>query len=154
MTPGCRSGPARRHTPVVRVVFALTAAFLGLLAISTSAESSPPHGLSARGRVLWNFEALLHDRFRRGLVCTRDGFNFVGGSCVPLAVWQPYFYLFNTARHSSYVLTTRRPNGSFGQGARLVRISDRYITCTANRRKFLIKYFGAASFTVDCLAPL
>ncbi len=153
MTPGCRFGLARRDTPVVRVVLAPAAAFLALLAISASAASSPPHGLSARGRVLWNFEALLHDRFGRGLVCTRDGFNFVSGSCVPLAVWQPYFYVFSAARHSAYALTTRPPNGSFGQGAGLVRISGRYITCTANRRRFLVKHFGAASFTVDCLPP-
>ena len=32
-------------------------------------SSGPPSGLSRRGRVLWQFEALLHDTFGSGSVC-------------------------------------------------------------------------------------
>lgn len=135
------------------MVLALTALLLGLVLVPLS-QAAPPPGLSPRGRVLWNFEALLHDRFGERRVCTRSGsLNFVSGSCAPLVNWRPYFYVFTAARRSAFVATSRRPRGSFGQGAGLVRISGRYIRCGTNARMFVVKYFAAASFTVDCLAP-
>jgi hypothetical protein len=149
-------GRGHQYAPKVRVVLTLMALLLGLVLVPL-AEAAPPPGLSPRGRVLWNFEALLHDRFGERHVCTRNGsLNFVSGSCAPLAQWRPYFYVFTAARRSAFVTTSRRPAGSFGQGAGLVRISGRYIRCTAgtNARTFVIKYFAAASFTVDCLLPL
>jgi len=139
----------------VRAALVLFASLLGLVPVAASDPSTPPPGLSSRGRVLWNFEALLHDRFGKRDVCTRNGsLNFVSGSCTPLAVWQPYFYVFTTARHSAFVATSPRPAGSFGQGAGLVRISGHYIKCGTHARKFVIKYFMAASFTVACVPPL
>ena len=137
----------------MRMLLSLAIVLVALFVAPTAAASTPP-GISVRGLVLWNFEALLHDRFGNRDVCTRDGFNFVSGSCAPLAVWQPYFFVFSAARRSAYLVTTRRPRASFGQGAGLVRISGRYITCATNHRKFVVRYFRAASFTLDCVPPL
>ena len=79
-------------------------------------SSGPPSGLSRRGRVLWQFEALLHDTFGSDSVCAtgrRTSLNFTGGPvassvCKPLAVWSPYFYVFAYAHHSAFHISDKK----------------------------------------------
>ena len=133
------------------VAFAAAAIAAGTVSARTD---GPPHGLSNRGRALWNFEALLHDKFGNRLVCTRNGsLNFVAGSCSPLATWSPYFYVFATARHSAFHTIARKPRGSFGNYPVLVRVVGEFVACGPRSRTFLIEYSDAAAFTVDCIAP-
>jgi hypothetical protein len=108
--------------------------------------------LTARGSALWEFEALLRDTYRAGRVCVRDG-RFVGGSCTPLATHSPYFFTFARARNSRFHLTNQRA-GRFGVKADLVSVRGRAVACDASERRFLIRYFTAASFSLDCVPPL
>jgi hypothetical protein len=136
----------------VKAVAVVTLGVVLLLAASASAASGPPAGLSNRGRVLWNFEALLHDTFGNGYVCTKSHYDFVGGDCSPLATWAPYFYVFAGARHSRFHLSARRPSG-FGVHPGPVLIRGRFIACDPRERTFLIEYTDAANLAVDCVEP-
>jgi hypothetical protein len=128
-----------------------------VIAIDTASARTgdPPPGLSNRGRALWNFEALLHDKFGNRPVCTRSGsLNFVveavrhsrrghhiSTSSRPHAIWL-------------YHVVARRPRGSFGNYPVLVCIAGEFVSCGPRDRMFLIEYSDAAAFTVDCIAPL
>ena len=117
------------------------------------ASSGPPSGLSKRGRVLWQFEALLHDTFGNGNVCAsgrRGSLNFTGGACSPLAVYSPYFYAFAQARHSALHVSKTKTVGGFGNYPQPVLIRGRPIACNARETQFLIVLPDAISFTVDC----
>src|SRR2546428_14067421 len=124
-----RAGLARgthRASGYARGAMKALIALCVVLALATSAAgrtSRPPAGLSNRGRALWNFEALLHDTFGNGLVCTRGSMNFVSGGCAPLVTWSPDFYVFAGGRHSAVHLVGRRPGGSFGNYPILVWVS-------------------------------
>jgi hypothetical protein len=105
--------------------------------------------LTARGSQLWHFEALLRDTFGTRPVCVRSG-NFVSErGCAPLAVYSPYFFTFAQARDSGFSLT-RLPPGFPGNKAEYVRVKNRGVACGGRKRRYLIRYFTAASFTVDC----
>ena len=146
------SRPATRRRR--NVLIALLAAGV-VLGAPSGGVGAPPIGLSARGRALWNFEALLHDKFGGRPVCARSGtLNFVAGRCSPLATWSPYFYVFATSRRSQFRTTPHRPRGSFGNYPVLVRISGQFVSCGPRGRRFLIAYSDAATFTVDCLSAL
>ena len=123
---------------------------------ATGATSSPPEGLSHRGRYLWNFEALLHDTFGDRDVCTRSGgwpMNFVAGPC-PSGSWFSYGRTFVGARHSAFHLSRRRPPDAFGNHPVPVWIRGRYVACGPGEQKFLIAYSTFANLELVCLKPL
>ena len=115
------------------------------------AGSGPPSSLSGAGRVLWQFEALLHDTFGNGNVCSAGrSLNFTDGDCSPLAVYSPYFYVFAQARHSAFHISSKKKVGGFGNYAQPVLIRGRSIACNARETRFLIEFPDAVGFTVDC----
>jgi hypothetical protein len=124
-----------------RIVLTLTVLLLGLVVPGASAlTSGPPAGLSANGRLLWQFEALLHDVFgNRAPYASSASYdaNFAcaGSSCFPHASWDPYAYSFAHARGSSFRLKSRHfPAGAFGNYPVPLRINGLYIACDALRR--------------------
>jgi hypothetical protein len=109
----------------VRLLGALLVATL--LSSATAALAGPPLGLSAGGRALWNFEALLHDTFGSRYVCTKgNSLNFIAPSnqCSPLATYRPYIHQFAAARHSAFHLASHLPKRSFGNYPQPVRIDS------------------------------
>ena len=115
--------------------------------------TSPP-----KGRLLFNFEALLHANFPdasvvwarsvpRGLLnfsCTR--------SCGPLSQESPYRFVFRRTTRSAFHLSSRKFNpGYFGNYPEILLIRGRSIACDRKEKRFLINYRDAASFTLGCL---
>jgi len=130
---------------------------MALVASASAALAGPPPGLSAYGRALWNFEALLHDTFGSRDVCTKgSSLNFIApaNACTPLATYEPYLYQFAGARHSAFHLVTRLPKASFGNYPQPVRINGRFIACDPHDRSYLMEFSDASTFTVTCLVPL
>jgi hypothetical protein len=103
---------------------------------------------------LWEFEALLRDTFgHRDVFVRRGNFSCAGNNCGPLAEVSPYFFTFARAGGSRFHLV-KRPRRFFGQHAGPVVVKGRAVACDARSRRFLIRYFIAESFTVDCKPPL
>lgn len=111
-------------------------------------------GLTPRGQILWEFEALLRDNFGpKPVFVRRDDFSCAGNACGPLAQWSPYFFTFAKASGSRFRLV-KRPAASFGQHAGVVLIKSKAIACGSRSHEFLIRYLIAFSFTVDCQRPV
>jgi len=74
--------------------------------------------LTADGRLLWEFEALLHDVFgsHPSFATGIDNTNFAcAGMCSPHATWDEYHYTFARSHGSTLSLTSRTfPAGAFG----------------------------------------
>jgi hypothetical protein len=63
--------------------------------VVSGAEARP----TARGETLWQFEALLRDRFARRPVFVGGGdFSSAGVKCGPLSQWSAYLFTFAAAR--------------------------------------------------------
>lgn len=116
----------------------------------------PPTALSAHGKRLWNFEALLTETFRRRPVAVSDENDFsCAGTCAPLSRFRPYRFTFAMPRGTRFHTSSKNlENASFGNYPVLIRVRGRPVACDEREQKFLIRYANMASFTVDCLAPL
>src|SRR3981081_2148013 len=116
-----------------------------------SAGSSPP-GLSNSGRILWQFEALLHDKFGKRPVCAsgRWAQNFTSGSCSPLAVYSPYFYVFANAHASAFHISSKAKVGGFGNYPTPVLVRGHPLACDRGETRFLILYRDTR-FTLGCM---
>ena len=135
------------------------ALFLGCFLAACGAageEPGPPPGLSKNGRILWQFEALLHDTFGQRDVCSSGGSrqNFTGGdvaagACAPLAVYSPYFYVFADAHGSVFHINAKKEVGGFGNYPVAVLIRGRPVACNARETQFLILYVDTL-FTLAC----
>lgn len=130
--------------------------------------SGPPRGLTKAGVRLWQFEALLHDTFGARAVCEitggtanssplPDSGDFVAprGGCTPESMYSSYGYVFANASRSPFHLVSRTfKGGAFGNYPEPVRVARMYVACDRAAKTFLISYGDAATFTLDCLAPL
>jgi hypothetical protein len=169
-----RSDPSRRQVFVIRGLLlgalclcaACSSTRDGRLAAPTPTRTVPAAsnssttpiatGLTASGKLLWNFEALLHSTFGSQDVQTSDGWNFncVGG-CAPSADHPGYVYTFSHPTGSAFHLSKRRdePDLVFGAHPVPVLINSRLIACDVSETRFLIVYGDVASFTLGCFAP-
>ena len=124
------------------------------------ALAGPPAGLTAHGRTLWNFEALLHDTFGAKQVCKFNGpysrgLRFSDGSCSPLAQYGPYFPTFTNASHSRFHLTSKSVlKMNFGNYPIAIIVRGQGVACDRAEKTFLVELVDASSFTVTCVAPL
>jgi hypothetical protein len=122
-------------------------------------QNGPPAGLTANGRLVWEFEALLHDVFgsRHPYETGTDTFNFACAgtyNCVPHAKWNAYVYTFVNAHASTLSLSSRTfAPGAFGNYPIPIRINGRYIACDRSGAKFLSNLGGTAGFALVCLKP-
>jgi hypothetical protein len=121
-----------------------------------------PHagpGLSASGRLLWQFEALLHDVFgNRHPYATGPSnteFDCAGTyKCVPHAKWDAYVFTFADAHGSRFVLESRKFSPiAFGNYPVPIRIKGRYIACDRSAKTFLTYLGGTAGFALLCEKP-
>jgi len=110
-----------------------------------------PIGLTHQGRLLWQFEALLHDTFGSHPVCASGQWNqkFTSGDCAPLAVYAPYDYVFARARQSVLHIASKKAS-NFGNRTEPVRVRGRNIACNANETTFLIVQLAGAHFSLSC----
>ena len=75
--------------------------------------------------------------------------DFTAGSCAPLAVYSPYFYVFRRARHSRFHVTSKKAR-DFGNYPVPVLIRGRNIAWSKRETTFLIKYVDGAGLTLGC----
>ncbi|MDX6489373.1 MAG: hypothetical protein QOK13_1988 [Gaiellaceae bacterium] len=117
--------------------------------------ASPPGTLTAQGRLLWNFEALLLQRFVGRKVSVSPPENFsCAGDCAPLSKYRPYRFTFLRPSGTAFHVSRRTfgDNGEFGNYPIAVLIRGRAVACDARETRFLIAYRSMASFTLACLA--
>jgi hypothetical protein len=122
-------------------------------------HSSPPPGLTANGRLLWQFEALLHDVFGNQLPYASSAsgdtnFACAGNQCFPHARWDGYAYTFTNAHGSTLRLKSRSfPAGAFGNYPVPLRVNGLYIACDRAASTYLTTVRGIAGFALSCQRP-
>jgi hypothetical protein len=120
----------------------------------SSASTSVPVGLTAEGRLLWNYEALLHRNFGQ----RRPSIPPIGSaegvvSCTGLCNL-PYRYVFSRTGASTMYVTPRGPRGvDFGNYPDPMLLHGKLIACSRAGQRMLVEYLDAASFTLGCLEP-
>ena len=122
---------------------------------------SEPLALSSEGRLLWNFEALLHATFGSADVTADVHFNFsnyyatCGDNCGPSAEHSGYVYTFENASDSAFHIAAKPfgPDVVFGAHPIPVLIKGLPVACNTAETKLLIRYGDAVSFTLGCLSP-
>jgi hypothetical protein len=139
-------------------VLVVLAAALALVTISPSfanAASSAPT-LTGQGRLVRDLEGLLHKTFGNKSVWTTNGNDFAcaGSSCVPLAKYSPYFYIFQTSTNTPFVLSTHHfAQVSFGNYPYQILVKGESVACNARHTSYLIAYSDAEGLALACLAP-
>ncbi len=136
---------------LIAAVAALVLATGGGAATATTATSAgPPGGLTERGRALWQFEALLHDRFGGREVCAtgRWRLNFTT-TCGALAYYSPYDYVFAGARGSAFHISSKKAC-CYGNYPQSVLIRRRNIACNARETMFLVANMARVHFSLSC----
>jgi hypothetical protein len=123
-----------------------------LVALLAGCGTSTSPKATRDGRMLWQFEALLHDTFGNHPVCASGRWrqNFTAGSCIPLATFSPYSDVFAGAHGSRFHVTSTRAL-DFGVYPQPVLIRGRNIACDPRERTFLVEYVDAASLTLACM---
>jgi hypothetical protein len=132
---------------VVMIVFLAVPASGG-----AASTSGPPPGLSGSGRVLWNFEALLHDTFGNQTVCVGPNVNFSPKYCGYGTV-RYYADVFASARHSTFHLTRKAPRFVPPHHWTLVRVRGRFVACNARESMHLIFQNDSENFALKCREP-
>ncbi len=153
---------AARLLLVIAVLGACTFTLAGGVAAAPAA--GPPAGLTAAGRTLWNFEALLRQTFGTGYKgCLESLSRYVesftkDSFCAthPSAETQYYFFAFAHPTGSAFHLVDRTfPAGAFGNYPAPIRVSGDYVACDRAGRTFLISYGDVAGLSANlaCLEP-
>jgi hypothetical protein len=117
-------------------------------------QSQASAALTAHGRLLMNFEALLRRTFHnRGVSVSRPENFSCAGDCAPLSQYRLYRFTFARPRGSLLHISKRTfgDNGEFGNYPVPVLIRGRAVACNARETRFLIAYRSMASFTLECL---
>jgi len=141
---------------VLLLVILATLCLSGAVGASESVEASSPIGLTAQGRLLSNFEALLRTAFGTRAVFASRGENFsCAGACAPLSTYSRYWFVFKSPARSTLHLSKRKFGSEvFGNYPAPVLIRGQSIACDLAATRFLVVYRNAASFTLGCLAPM
>jgi len=119
-------------------------------ATTTAVSTGPPSGLTERGRVLWQFEALLRDTFGGREVCAtgRSRNNFTT-TCGALAFFSPYDYVFAGARGSAFHVSSKKAC-CYGNHPQSVLIRRRNIACNVRETMFLLVNLARVHFSLSC----
>jgi hypothetical protein len=122
-----------RTAALIAATSAVLACASGAVQDARGAGLSAPAGLSAYGRLVWNLDALVHDRYGRAHVCMRvqafaihrcASANFNDGD---------YRATFASASHSSFSAVARSSNPLRLVNVVPITIGGRYIRCAASR---------------------
>lgn len=151
-----------------RIIVCICAAIIVALSLWTrgAADSlirsndAPPRAahLTAQGRLLWNFEALLKEALGDHRVCvsTNTGldthWSFTRGSCAPLSTYLFYKPVFARPRGSIFHISRRaRRSAFFGNYPEAVLIRGQLIACDAAEARYLVDYASSAGLALGCL---
>jgi len=148
----------------ILVATMLVATTVTLTAANASTQVGPPAGLTASGRVLWNFKALLHETFGPGYqgclqYLSRYVLSFTRGSYCAThddAETMYYSFAFAHASRSPYHLVDRTfPAGAFGNYPVPIRVDGDYVACDSAGRTFLISYGDVLGLSANlaCITP-
>jgi hypothetical protein len=122
-----------KTTLFIAVASTALACGIGLTQIARGQSLSAPPGLSTYGRLIWNLDALVHDRYAGDHVCMRAE-RFVIHRCRSAHYNDgDYRTTFATARHSDFRALARRSNPLRLVNVLPITISGRYIECGASR---------------------
>ena len=147
--------------PGAGFVVSLAALLAALAWPSEVLGAEPPPGLTASGRSLWEFEALLRDTFHNLPVSAHYDqgkdwrFATCGRiACAPLSYWSIYFFSFKGARGSTFHLARRRSirSGTFGNYPVPIKVKNHYVACDRSESRFLITYGSAVGLDLACLS--
>jgi hypothetical protein len=122
-------------TPAFALRVFLVVIVCAALAFANDARATPPRGLTAYGRIAWNFEALARATFGTPDLCARferPTLDFTRALCssnVALADQVIYDPIFANAKGSAFALTGTPPGG-IGNVA-YIQIAGRYVLCAA-----------------------
>jgi hypothetical protein len=144
----------------VRRVAVSLAAIVAILAIPGPSLADPPRGLTESGRLLWNLEALLHDRFGTKPVYVNysRGPDHPGNFSTHFlddARSRYFVYTFAAARHSAFRLIrpATRPKPAVGAtgGETPLTLLGAYISCGSGR--WLNEHWGSGpeNWQINCL---
>ena len=95
--------------------------------------SAPPVGLTAHGRLVWQFDALIHDVFGTRGACQgpRYKWNFTR-TCSPASDFNLYEPTFVRARHSSFKLVSL-PSNPVTANVLSITVNGRFVSCATGR---------------------
>jgi len=153
---------------VKRIIVCICAAIIVALSLWTRgaadslirSKDAPPRAahLTAQGRLLWNFEALLKETLGGHQVCvstkTRLGtrWNFTSGSCAPLSTYLFYKPVFARPRGFTFHIARRAVRSAFfGNYPEAVLIRGQLVACDAAEARYLVDYASGAGLTLVCL---
>ena len=126
----------------------------GSASAAPSGQAAPPHGLTGYGRVVWNLDALLHDKFGNRQVYLNYGPNgqeSYSADFLDMARSTPYTYTFSNAHHSQFhaLVPRRSPKiGVYAVGRNVpIRMGHAYISC--GNGKWLYERSGQSMFGGD-----
>lgn len=141
---------------VLLLAILATLCLSGTVGARGSVEASSPIGLTAQGRLISNFEALLRTTFGMRAVFVSKGENFsCAGTCAPLSTYSRYWFVFKSPARTTLHLSKRKfGSEAFGNYPAPVLIRGQSIACNTGETRFLVVYRNAASFTLGCLAPI
>ncbi len=130
-----RSGSARQ---AIRHGAAAAVLVVASLIATSAATAGPPAGLTANGRILWNFEALATDYYGTPNVCAAANKlsepDYTVATCknTKLSLSGMIFYepIFASAHGSQFRLTGRIPGGVQLGNVVPIRLANSYVQCT------------------------
>ena len=119
-------------------------------ATTTAVSTGPLSGLTERGRVLWQFAALLHDTFGGREVCATGRWRLsFSTTCGALADFSPYDYVFAGARGSAFHISSKKAC-CYGNYPQSVLIRRRNIACNARETMFVVANMARVHFSLSC----
>jgi len=141
---------AKSKLSLLALALALVAVLMFGSGGASAGSSALPPGLTSHGRLIWQFEALLHDTDGPAPVCEGPHHivNFVTYPCAPLADYNAYQFTFLHARHSAFTRTATRPPVRLGN-VLPVRVGGRYVRCS---RKSWLVMLGSGIFPLACVS--
>jgi hypothetical protein len=122
-----------RTAASIAMAAAVLACGSGAVQAARGAGSSAPIGLSAYGRIVWNLDALVHDRYGRAHVCMRAQRFAIHRCASPSFNTGDYRAAFAGASHSSFSAVARSSNPLRLVNVVPITIGGRYIKCGSSR---------------------
>ena len=139
-----------RRITLCIVVIAL-AGGIGLTQIARGDSLAAPEGLSSYGTLIWNLDALIHDRYGRGHVCMRAKRLVIHRCRYATFNDGNYRVTFATAGRSNFRALARTANPLRRVNVLPITISGRYIQCGAGGWLAITNAAAGWGEPVDCV---
>jgi hypothetical protein len=144
----------RKTALVIATAATALASAIGTVQIAYGEIFDAPVGLSAYGRLIWNLDALVHDRYGSEHVCVRRARRFAVHPCRSAFYNNgDYRATFANARHSRFRALARSSNPIHGVNVVPITIGGRYIQCGTDRWLAITNAPAGWGEAVDCVKP-